>query len=274
MVRRVNRSTREPYTLHWSGSAKRAINKELPEAVAAAALQLILGALRGDPRHVGKPLHASLDGIWSARRAMLAAGGSDSTTRLYDVSDPTRPGPLGDPLAGHDGYLLWVAFGPDDTLATAGADRLVWLWDTTNRQHPVTRYQQPLRNAGGAILAVAFAADGTLAMANADTRSAWLWDVSGARPRIVAKLTGHEAAVFSVAFSPTGDLLATGSADGSAVLWNTDPAEVIRKICAGVGEPSPRRNRISSCRNAATNGHARSPSRPSRPRHNPAAARR
>lgn len=70
MVRGVRHSRREPYTLHWSVPAKQAISKELPEAVAAAALELILGALRDDPRQVGKPLHAPLDGVWSARRAM------------------------------------------------------------------------------------------------------------------------------------------------------------------------------------------------------------
>ena len=59
----------EPYTVLWSGPAKRAIGKELPEAVAAAALELFLGALREDPHRVGKPLRAPMDGIWSARRA-------------------------------------------------------------------------------------------------------------------------------------------------------------------------------------------------------------
>ncbi|MGH3548992.1 MAG: type II toxin-antitoxin system RelE family toxin [Pseudonocardiaceae bacterium] len=59
----------EPYTVLWSGPAKRAIGKELPEAVAAAALELIIGALREDPHRAGKPLRAPLDGIWSARRA-------------------------------------------------------------------------------------------------------------------------------------------------------------------------------------------------------------
>lgn len=76
---RVDRSACEPYTLLWSGPAKRAIGKELPEAVAAAALELILGALRYDPRRVGKPLHAPMDGIWSARRAMYRV--------LYRIDD-------------------------------------------------------------------------------------------------------------------------------------------------------------------------------------------
>lgn len=59
----------QPYEVVWSGPARRAIAKELPENVAAAALELILGALRDGPHRVGKPLRAPLDGVWSARRA-------------------------------------------------------------------------------------------------------------------------------------------------------------------------------------------------------------
>jgi mRNA interferase RelE/StbE len=72
----------EPVTLLWSGPARRAIGKELPEAVAAAALELILGALRADPRRVGKPLQAPTDGIWSARRATYRV-----LYRIDDVSN-------------------------------------------------------------------------------------------------------------------------------------------------------------------------------------------
>jgi mRNA interferase RelE/StbE len=78
-VTQVDRPACEPYTLLWSGPAKRAIDKELPETVAAAALELILGALRDDPRRVGKPLHAPMEGIWSARRAMYRV--------LYRIDD-------------------------------------------------------------------------------------------------------------------------------------------------------------------------------------------
>lgn len=59
----------QPYTIAWSGPAKRAIAKELPESAAAAALELIMGGLRDDPHRVGRPLQPPLDGVWSARRA-------------------------------------------------------------------------------------------------------------------------------------------------------------------------------------------------------------
>jgi mRNA interferase RelE/StbE len=57
------------YTVQWSTPARRAIGKELPEAVAAAAIELITGPLRQAPHRVGKPLHRPFAGIWSARRA-------------------------------------------------------------------------------------------------------------------------------------------------------------------------------------------------------------
>ncbi|MGH3889901.1 MAG: type II toxin-antitoxin system RelE family toxin [Pseudonocardiaceae bacterium] len=75
----MTRSAGQRYALLWSGPAKRAIGKELPEAVAAAALELILGALRDDPHRVGKPLHAPMDGVWSAQRAMYRV--------LYRIDD-------------------------------------------------------------------------------------------------------------------------------------------------------------------------------------------
>ena len=48
--------------------AVRAIGSWLPEAVAAAVIEFLTGALVGNPRRVGKPLRGDLAGIHSARR--------------------------------------------------------------------------------------------------------------------------------------------------------------------------------------------------------------
>ncbi|EIV93680.1 hypothetical protein [Frankia sp. QA3] len=55
----------------WSRPARRAIAEELPEFVASTMLELATGALREDPRRVGKPLHELFDGTSSASRATL-----------------------------------------------------------------------------------------------------------------------------------------------------------------------------------------------------------
>jgi mRNA-degrading endonuclease RelE of RelBE toxin-antitoxin system len=57
----------EPFEIHWAGPARRALNR-LPERVAAAAIELIYGALATDPHRVGRPLRFELEGLHSAHR--------------------------------------------------------------------------------------------------------------------------------------------------------------------------------------------------------------
>ncbi|TDQ48011.1 type II toxin-antitoxin system RelE family toxin [Actinorugispora endophytica] len=70
------------YDLRWTRSAKRALAEELPENVAAAVLELILGPLRKTPYQVGKPVREPFDGMYSARRATYRV--------LYTVDDDKR----------------------------------------------------------------------------------------------------------------------------------------------------------------------------------------
>jgi mRNA interferase RelE/StbE len=56
------------YTVVLSAAAKRAIEQDLPEAVAVAVVDFLFGALAADPHRVGKPLRFDLEGYWSARR--------------------------------------------------------------------------------------------------------------------------------------------------------------------------------------------------------------
>jgi mRNA interferase RelE/StbE len=68
-----------PYDVRWSATARRWLAEKLPEQVAAAVMELVLGALSHDPRRVGKPLGGVVGsglaqrepflGQWSARRA-------------------------------------------------------------------------------------------------------------------------------------------------------------------------------------------------------------
>jgi mRNA-degrading endonuclease RelE of RelBE toxin-antitoxin system len=56
------------YTVVLSAGAKRAIERDLPEAVAVAVVDFLFGPLAADPHRVGKPLRFDLEGYWSARR--------------------------------------------------------------------------------------------------------------------------------------------------------------------------------------------------------------
>ena len=55
------------WELRVAASAERQLAR-LPERIAAAVVEFIVGPLCGSPRRVGHPLQRDLAGMWSARR--------------------------------------------------------------------------------------------------------------------------------------------------------------------------------------------------------------
>ena len=58
----------EPYEVVFTRAARRALERELPEKIAAAAFGFVMGALRENPRRTGKPLREPLAPLYFARR--------------------------------------------------------------------------------------------------------------------------------------------------------------------------------------------------------------
>lgn len=56
------------YEVVFTRSARRALEITLPESIAAAAFEFIIGPLAGNPRSLGKPLRGPLAPLYSARR--------------------------------------------------------------------------------------------------------------------------------------------------------------------------------------------------------------
>ena len=73
---------RDSFELVVAGPAARAIADELPEEVAVAVIELLIGPLVENPRRIGKPLRRELEGIWSARRGTFRV--------LYRINDTDR----------------------------------------------------------------------------------------------------------------------------------------------------------------------------------------
>jgi mRNA interferase RelE/StbE len=61
-------TTDGPYELVVTPPAVRAIQQQLPQAVATAVIEFLTGAILENPQRVGKPLRGDLAGIYSARR--------------------------------------------------------------------------------------------------------------------------------------------------------------------------------------------------------------
>ena len=57
-----------PYEVVFTRSARRGLERDLPEKVAAAAFEFIMGPLRQNPHRIGKPLREPLAPLYAARR--------------------------------------------------------------------------------------------------------------------------------------------------------------------------------------------------------------
>ena len=71
----------QPYSIEWSGPARRTIPR-FPEKVADAAIEFIYGPLAETPQRVGRPLRYRLEGLYGARRG--------DHRIIYRIDEPGR----------------------------------------------------------------------------------------------------------------------------------------------------------------------------------------
>ena len=73
--------TDEVWSLRVAASAERQLAR-LPERIAAAVVEFLLGPLCENPRQVGHQLQRELTGLWSARRGAYRV--------IYEINDEDR----------------------------------------------------------------------------------------------------------------------------------------------------------------------------------------
>ena len=139
----------------------------------------------------------------------------------------SSPGDRAGLLVGHAEPVYAVAWSPDGkTLATAGFDDTVRLWDAATHQE-IRRYEGHTK----IVMAVAIAPEREADPLGGNDNTARIWDypavgalakekTKAGRPARPVTLSGHAGAVYSVAWSPDGKLAATGAADKTARIWD------------------------------------------------------
>jgi WD40 repeat protein len=150
---------------------------------------------------------------------LLATASKDKSVKLWRTSD----GSLAGTLIGHTNDVSCVACSPvADVLLSGDRDGVVKVWDTATRVdlHTLPQHAMP-------VTAVAFDARGTLAATGCGDGQIRLFDAR-ARWQPLHTLRAHAdgGEVCGLRFSPavTAGMLASGSEDGTAKLWDVSDA--------------------------------------------------
>jgi hypothetical protein len=151
-------------------------------------------------------------------KTLVAAGGRPGmfgAVTAWDVGKKAKRFEV----RGHRDAILAAEVSPDGrSLATAGYDQLVLLWDLD-----AGKAARTLKDHTDAVHAVAFAPDGRwLASAGAD-RTVKIWEVASGKRLLT--LSDATAELYAVAFGPDGKTVLAGGVDRSIRAWRVSEKE-------------------------------------------------
>jgi RNA polymerase sigma factor (sigma-70 family) len=173
--------------------------------------------------------------------------GQQKETHNDFLGDPLPPGSfarIGSSRLRHGHNIKSIAYSNDGKyIVSAGNDHLARLWDVETGKEVRTFGEQGDRDKAYSpsrwIHSVALSPDGKF-VATGEYEPAWpvhtirVWEVETGKE--ICKIEGHKSGVLTLAFSPDGKTLASGSVDRTVRLWQVATGEELKTFHNHVGE--------------------------------------
>jgi WD40 repeat protein len=138
----------------------------------------------------------------------LVTGSEDKTLLLWNTANWE----CSKPLTGHSNTINSIAFLKSGTRFYSGGDYYVRSWNMEGKELDSNRGPTTY------IWSVAFKADSSQWIAGSFEKNIRLFDYTTGK---LSLLQGHSKSALSVAYSPDGKLMASGSLDETILVWNT-----------------------------------------------------
>jgi WD40 repeat protein len=140
---------------------------------------------------------------------IVASGAFDKTVRLWDANS----GGSIAVLTGHEAAVQAVALSPDGSfVVSAGSDRSLRMWDVESRKLRVV-----MTGHNATVEAVVISSRGDLIASGDGEGRLRLWKTDGTP---AGSFDSRSPRIRSLTFSPEGEGLAAGGADGVVRYWN------------------------------------------------------
>lgn len=161
---------------------------------------------------------------------VAALGRCNKKVTMISLSDGGTRGHI---LEGHRDWVKSVALAPEANIAVTGSDDTsIGIFNTTTGN-----MIDQLRGHAAYVRAVAISKDGQFFVSGSDDDTARVWRFSGEgghpgeeennAAELVRVLQGHASFVRSVAFSPDGNFVVTGSDDHTARVWSMESGTLV-----------------------------------------------
>lgn len=192
-------------------------------SIACGVVRVASGQDQAEPGTLKGHLGAIAMGVLTPDGGRAITASTDQTARVWDLAS----GATIREYAGHTGPLYSLALSGDGrTLVTGAQDNSLRVWDV-----PQTVPLLAIAAHGVAVTGVAGTADGKVLVSVGADNKLRVWDTtqldvaivsaSTIDPNAVSKvLSGHDAAITSVAVRPDGNLIATGDVSGRILFWS------------------------------------------------------